>query len=362
MKVCYLVFVLVLICVFVFQGIKIFYKIKNSDSIYKNRCGVENINQMEINENESFPIQLYSNVESPFSHRQNTVANFVTKLAEKIVLEGEWEVGLAEVSYTKSWFNIREDQALDLFTSAQEIHQNNESILRAGHYKNVEELVDKINEKYRVFQSEAYRLIVKKSPILRYDPIVNRIFIIPGISAQHDKFIYPYLTDELELILGLRFNDSKPFISYFWDYKNNKFFESDQIQLRKHILYDNSSNGNTVNVVELECPFAVQFNACELHILVYCSIIQPGLVGNTYAKLLRQVEIPEEKNFGKQCVLRYPKPFYYPLISNEIEMIEIDIKDDTGKPIPFDYGRLTVMLHFRKKSVNELKSIRRILR
>ena len=36
----------------------------------------------------------------------NTVAKFVTKLPEPIKLEGEYEVGLAEIIYPRTWYNI----------------------------------------------------------------------------------------------------------------------------------------------------------------------------------------------------------------------------------------------------------------
>ena len=62
-------------------------------------CAVDEIN-MENSTSDSFHIQLYSNVESFQSHRENTVANFVTKLPAKLIHFSDWEVRLAEISYT----------------------------------------------------------------------------------------------------------------------------------------------------------------------------------------------------------------------------------------------------------------------
>ncbi len=42
---------------------------------------------------------------------------------------------------------------------------------------------------------------------------------------------------------------------------------------------------------------------------------------NIRTNLLRQVEIPRKAKFGDQCVLRYPEPFYYPVVSYEFESI-----------------------------------------
>ncbi len=62
--------------------------------------------------NNSFYITLPSNVKSEFF--ENTVANFKTKLAKRIELEGEWEVGLAAISYTYSWYNLSKNGLVDL--------------------------------------------------------------------------------------------------------------------------------------------------------------------------------------------------------------------------------------------------------
>ena len=37
----------------------------------------------------------------------NKTSNFVTKLSRTLQLDGEWEVGLAEIDYPYTWYNIR---------------------------------------------------------------------------------------------------------------------------------------------------------------------------------------------------------------------------------------------------------------
>ena len=36
----------------------------------------------------------------------NKTSNFVTKLSRTLQLDGEWEVGLAEIDYPHTWYNI----------------------------------------------------------------------------------------------------------------------------------------------------------------------------------------------------------------------------------------------------------------
>ena len=40
------------------------------------------------------------------SYPNNTVARFVTKLPERIHLEGDYEMALAEIIYPHSWYNV----------------------------------------------------------------------------------------------------------------------------------------------------------------------------------------------------------------------------------------------------------------
>ena len=57
-------------------------------------------------------------------------------------------------------------------------------------------------------------------------------------------------------------------------------------------------------------------------------------------------EIPNNINFGDAVDITFEKPYYIPVASREISEIEIDIKDDSGDPIEFMFGRVQVILHF----------------
>jgi hypothetical protein len=315
-------------------------------------CAVEDFETLMENKSEnSFYIHLLSNVKNHQSHRNNTVANFVTKLPDKINLTNEWEVGLAEISYTKSWFNIRENFRLSIFTTDHRVFLSDEAILRKGYYTSTEILIAAINNKLKVFESALFKNEIKKAPSLRYDSILNRLFITNGISMAGDSFIYPSFDSELELILGLR-NESKSFLSFFYDEEKNKPLPDNMINLNKSVVYVNKDEKES-HLVEIQSPFPVQFNATELYLLIYCNIVKPVMIGNIRTNLLRQVEIPRKAKFGDQCVLRYPEPFYYPVVSYEFESIEIDIKDDTDQRVLFDFGRSTVTLHFRKINASD---------
>ena len=80
---------------------------------------------------------------------------------------------------------------------------------------------------------------------------------------------------------------------------------------------------------------------------IYSPIIQSQLVGDTLAPLLRVVNI--QGSFGEHVNERYDNIYYLPLVSSPIDHVEIYIRDDIGNLIPFDTGRVVIVLHFRKK-------------
>ena len=46
---------------------------------------------------------------------------------------------------------------------------------------------------------------------------------------------------------------------------------------------------------------------------------------------------------------RFTNVHYVPLLLKEFGTIEVDIRDDTGRRVPFEYGRVTVTVHFRRR-------------
>ena len=48
----------------------------------------------------------------------NKTSNFVTKFSRTLQLDGEWEVGLAEIVYPHTWYNIREEKdSVEIYAS-----------------------------------------------------------------------------------------------------------------------------------------------------------------------------------------------------------------------------------------------------
>ena len=92
--------------------------------------------------------------------------------------------------------------------------------------------------------------------------------------------------------------------------------------------------------------------AADLHgfmaIYVYCDIVQPQIVGNTSAKLLRS--IPVQGKLGDVITKTFTNIQYVPVQTKSFEDVEIVLRNDTGDPVPFERGKLIATLHFRQRS------------
>ena len=80
---------------------------------------------------------------------------------------------------------------------------------------------------------------------------------------------------------------------------------------------------------------------------VYCSAVEPQIVGDIYAPLLRTVGLTGTK--GDTVVRNFIDPHYIAVNADELRSLEINIKDDTGHNVLFKSGKVICKLHFRKR-------------
>ena len=72
-------------------------------------------------------------------------SNFVTKLSRTLQLDGEWEVGLAEIVYPHTWYNIGEGKnSVDIYTpdNLYLVFKTAEFSIQPGYYEKVQNVID----------------------------------------------------------------------------------------------------------------------------------------------------------------------------------------------------------------------------
>ena len=74
-------------------------------------------------------------------------------------------------------------------------------------------------------------------------------------------------------------------------------------------------------------------------------VIDPTVVGDFKVPLLRSVNIDGRKGLIVSRI--YQNIQYVPLHRKQFDTIEIDIRDDVGRKVPFERGKVIVTLYFR---------------
>ena len=269
-----------------------------------------------------FYLTLPSNSSQQF-FPDNTLTEFTTKLSSTIELTNEWEVGLAEIMFPRSWYNIPK-RGLNIEIDYGQCYDNTydvtplESIncilrihLKGGFYNSMEQLVQELNQStiktFTTLRPTTDHLITP--PVFYYKDITRRINIAlpPGMNMK-----FPPL---LESILGLSPSQNP--------------------------LYNESKE--TINIKgNMSCDMQAGIHA----LYVYCDLLQFTHVGDIKAPLLRVVNSKGEA--GDVVTRYYERPRYVPLQKKNFDSIHIIIRDDLGKKILFENGKLLLTLHFRR--------------
>ena len=235
----------------------------------------------------------------------NTMANFKTKLPNRIELEGRWEVGIVEMQYPHSWYNLREEAGRVTITPQSPDNSINwtSAVIPPGYYNTIKVLLRRVETEI----AKAMNMPRKKPVSLQYDEISRKITAkvknsrnVPQYSVTFDSV--------MQRMLGF--------------------------------------NSNPITRGSTEAPLPVDMD--PLHsIYVYCDLIEPRIVGDKMAQLLRVV--PVEGRSGEMVTRIYENVHYTPLQRKSFETVEIDIRDSLGAKVPFERGTLNVTLHFRRR-------------
>lgn len=232
---------------------------------------------------------------------ENRISNFKVNLSSSINLDpAKWEVGLSEIQFTHTWYNIREGKNMIKKISHinKLVYTYSEISISKGFYKSIEDVISKLEEQEKDI-SYIYTSLDRKTKIT-----------IPE-SCKLDM-------NGSDIARCLGFNPSNQ-TSLSWGQKKSMISQS---MSNVNHLYES--------------------------IYVYCDIIKNQNVGDVSVPLLRNV--PVTSKYGDVCCVKYDKPHYMPLSRSNIQTIEINLKDDIGEFISFEAGKVIVTLVFRRKS------------
>lgn len=259
--------------------------------------------------NNHFYVTLPSDSSAAY-YPNNTVARFVTRLPERIRLEGDYEMGLAEIIYPHTWYNV--DNTDEKYWITKE---RPSVVLRAGHHEDGAAVTG-------VLQSGYYEDGAAIAAALSRD--------VSGL-----KFVYNEASG--------RFVLTAPSMS---------FVMSDGLQ--RYLGFDLGNVPQSTSVVRRESRQSFDVNRGLNLMYVYCDIAAHTVVGDTKTPLLRVCNVAGKH--GEIVRHTYIQPHYVPVGRREFDSIEIAINNELGKPMPFQYGKSVVTLHFRRRYERPLLS------
>ena len=227
------------------------------------------------------------------THPDNTLTHFYVTLPTPLVFEGDWEVGLAEFTYPHRWFNVIDTKIMYGCSAGDTAPDFHLHFLPPGYYPNPVEMLENIK------------------PPADHDGLV---------SIKYNKYnqkIIIKTQDDVTINLFTKIKD-------LFGFNENEA-----------IVMGIQKGSRVVDINPVHSMF------------IYSNIIEHHIVGDTRAPLLRIVNV--EGKPGETTTKLYDSPHYIPLKQKLIDTIEMDIRDDTGRAIPFVSGKLIVKLHFRKR-------------
>ena len=249
-------------------------------------------------------------------HPDNTISKYTVELKTPLQLEGDYEVGLSQIQYPRTWNNIRKGR--NGFVIRWKIPKSKPYVISKrippGYYSSIDDLVSMIRQRIM-------SLAVGK---------LKGIQIEYHASSRKVKIFNSNVT--FENMQGVSF-----------PVRVNIKFRGDVARLLGFKETSRiSPNGITYS------PFHAMPDGGFSFMYVYCNLIEQQIVGDTNAPCLRTINVatvPDGNNVSND----FSKIFYMPITKRYINSIEFSIADDSGRLVDFDHGKLIIVLHFRRR-------------
>lgn len=232
----------------------------------------------------------------------NTLSEFTVKLPQRLDLsKGKWEVGLEEISFYKSWYNVK-DASIAYYNRKDELMKKVE--FPDGYFETPKSFIKHLNDTAEQQMSKHFQFF--------YDEKTRRCKVITKFYRYYKVVMSPSLAN----IIGKLPQVSK------------RIIDKDAAVYRVF---------NIKTTLRLEPIF---------NIMVYSNITSENIVGDTESPLLRAVSV--DQDYWKMQSTNFTRVQYIPVSKNQIDSITIYIYTDYGEKVPFEDGRVICTLDLRR--------------
>lgn len=268
---------------------------------------------------------------SSMDYYQNKTSSFSVQLPRYIRLEGEWEIGLAEIQHPYTFHTVMEGY--------NEIH-----------LKMIE-----VTQEFKKWVSESPGKKITDSP-----------FESKAVTCKIASGFYSSMHDIVSAVNDVISQESGVTEMFTYDSKTRKVTTSVP---RVHIGEKMVTSCTLSERLGLQLGYPPLTDVCVMRkapyvsnikfgvpdkMIVYCDVIEPQIFGDNFARVLSTIRtLPEgDVNFAKTFSTYFSVPQYIPLQMKEFDTVSIDIRDVEGNLMPFQYGTLSIKLHLRKVQRN----------
>lgn len=307
---------------------------------------------------------------------ENKTTRYTTELPQRIDLHGRWEVALTEIQFPCSFLHIQPGEGLIKFIDIRERDKTIKAMkfeVPSGVYSTTQDITNAVNYTAKSVDSHI---------VWQFETAIGGK-ITMKLSCEKEKCDmthYVNFSDKLRRILGYDIhnkhnsdlvqldNDPVPATSFPpWFYNElgfDTYYDNDKlIKLESSIepdiflpswLYD-----GIYSLLFYEMPrdrMVIADQPASLlrgipdKLFVYCDICEPYITGDVQSPLLRIValEVRNDYAFASHQIKYFSPAQYVALRQTCFRTIEIDIRDQLGQNIPFEFGTLSVTLHFKR--------------
>jgi hypothetical protein len=211
-------------------------------------------------------------------------------------LDGAWEIGLAEIQYPRSWYNVKNNEAwLKVHFYKESELQKRLVLLPDGYYSSAKRII-------KAIEGEKHRTELKNKFDMGFSEFNRKI------NMKVKKDCQVIISPLLQSMLGFR---QAIFLA--------GEYVSDWVADVKKVLN---------------------------FLYVYCPLVEPRMVGDAQVPLRI---VPVEERDGEIITRVFDPIQYCPLLQQRFQTVEIEIRDDTGSIVPFERGRVVVTFNCRKR-------------
>ena len=270
-----------------------------------------------------FTIDLISNA-SLGIFTSDTMAKFRNQLAQPLQLDGDWQVALASISFPSNINNVNSAEIVAYVSSGAELDASHTRTgqlrkIRKGIYNSSEELLEEI-----------YRIAQLKQFDYDFDTVTPKLVLKFGPNE-----CLSFEDEEVPSILGFKGIRGMSNLGFI------------------HIGYKSGKAGNSLN--RHVGDFPVDFTCGSQLMSEYIDITEDQNVGDVRAPVIKINESEIRLRNGSVNTVTpihhksYTNLDYKPILSNNIQNIQVELRDETGKPNPFTGPRkVIVSLKFQK--------------